>query len=62
MNTASTVIVLIVLRIAVPIAVTVLFGYIGHRINQRWQEQAARAPKVSIEEEKIREAKHSAHI
>jgi hypothetical protein len=62
MNTPLVVIVLITLRIAVPILLTVLFSYLAHRMNQRWQDQAARAPKEIIADELVQEAKHSAHI
>jgi hypothetical protein len=53
MNTPLVVIVLIALRIAVPIVLTILFSYFAHRMNQRWQDQAARAPKEIIEPEKV---------
>jgi hypothetical protein len=62
MNITLTVIVLILLRIAIPIALTVLFVYIAHRMDQRWQDQAARAQKEAIEEEAVQEAKEPAHI
>jgi len=62
MNAASTVFVLILLRIVVPIALMVLFSYFAHRMNQRWQELAARAPKKLIADEALPDATHSAHI
>jgi hypothetical protein len=62
MNAATTVIVLILLRIVVPILLTVLLSYFAHRMNRRWQDQAACAPKQIIADELIQEAEHSAHL
>jgi hypothetical protein len=62
MNIPIAVVVLIMLRIALPIALTILLSYFAHRMNRRWQEQAARAPKEIIADDIVQEAKHSAHI
>jgi hypothetical protein len=62
MNTTFVVITIIVLRIVVPVLLTVLLAYLGYRLDRRWQGQAARAPKEIIGVEEIQEVEHSAHI
>ena len=62
MNTTFVVITIIVLRIVVPVLLTVSLAYIIHRLDRRWQDQAARAPKEIVGVEEIREVEHPAHI
>jgi len=62
MNTTFVVITIIVLRTVVPVLLTVLLAYIGHRLNRRWQDQAARAPKEIVGVEDMQEVEHPAHI
>ena len=62
MNTTFVVITIIALRIGVPIMLTVSLAYIGHRLDRRWQDQAARAPKEIVGVEEMHEAEHPVHI
>jgi hypothetical protein len=62
MNIPLAVVAIIVLRIGLPFALTILFCYIAHRMNQRWQDQAARAPKEVLADETLPKKRRSAHI
>lgn len=62
MNPTLTVIIFILLRLVLPIILLVALTALIRRLDKRWQDEAARAPKETVEEDAAGDAKLPAHI
>jgi hypothetical protein len=62
MNTTFAVVALFLIRILIPITFMVLLSYTIRKIEKRWQEKAAKAPKEIIDPDTSQDVKRPVHI